>query len=115
MLAEYIYYGKQTDGTYGWNFGPKTINCKNVEFITKMILNNWKKPNFKFSIEDKKNYHESKFLSLNIGKAKKELNWEPRLNLVETFELTVDWYKFYFEKKKIEQLTNQQIEFFLKK
>ena len=98
-----------------WNFGPKTINCKNVEFITKMILNNWKKPNFKFSINDKKNYHESKFLSLNIGKAKKELNWEPRLNLVETFELTVDWYKFYFEKKKIEQLTNQQIEFFLKK
>ncbi len=98
-----------------WNFGPKTINCKNVEFITKMILNNWKKPNFKFSIKDKKNYHESKFLSLNIEKAKKELNWEPRLNLIETFKLTVDWYKHYFENKKIEQFTNQQIEFFLKK
>ena len=98
-----------------WNFGPRTKNCKNVEFITKIILSNWKKTNFKFKINDKKNYHESKFLSLNIEKAKKELNWEPRLNLIETFKLTVDWYKHYFENKKIEQFTNQQIEFFLKK
>ena len=98
-----------------WNFGPRTKNCKNVEFITKMILSTWKNPNFKFSINDKKNYHESKFLSLNIGKAKKELNWEPRLNLIETFKLTIDWYKFYFENKNIEQFTIKQIEFFLKK
>ena len=98
-----------------WNFGPKTKNCKNVEFITRIILRNWKKRNLKFSINDKKNYHESKFLSLNIGKAKKELNWEPRLNLLETFKLTVDWYKSYFENKNIEQFTSKQIEFFLKK
>ena len=98
-----------------WNFGPKTKNCKNVEFITRIILRNWKKPNLKFSVNDKKNYHESKFLSLNIGKAKKELNWEPRLNLKETFKLTADWYKSYFENKNIEQFTSKQIEFFLKK
>ena len=59
--------------------------------------------------------YQSKFLSLNIGKAKKELNWEPRLNLLETFKLTVDWYKSYFENKNIEQFTSKQIEFFLKK
>ena len=98
-----------------WNFGPRTKNCKNVEFITKIILSNWKKQNFKFSVNNKNNYHESKFLSLNIGKAKKELNWEPRLNLKETFKLTVEWYKSYLENKKIEQFTSEQIEFFLKK
>ena len=26
-----------------WNFGPKVKNCKNVEYITKILLNNWKK------------------------------------------------------------------------
>ena len=98
-----------------WNFGPRTKNCKNLEFITKIILSNWKKQNFKFSVNNKNNYHESKFLSLNIGKAKKELNWEPRLNLKETFKLTVEWYKSYLENKKIEQFTSEQIEFFLKK
>ena len=97
-----------------WNFGPKAKNCKNVEFITKIILNNWKKPNFSISINNKKKYHESKFLSLNIEKAQRELNWTPRLNLVETFKLTTDWYKFYFENRNIEQFTSEQIEFFLK-
>ena len=57
----------------------------------------------------------SKFLSLNIKKAKKELNWEPRLDLKETFRLTADWYKYYFKNKKIEQFTSEQIDFFLKR
>ena len=98
-----------------WNFGPKTKNCKNVEFITKIIIKNWKKTKLKIIINDRKKYHESKFLSLNIQKAKKELNWEPRLNLLETFKLTVDWYKNYFENKKIEHFTSKQIDFFLNK
>ena len=29
----------------------------------------------------------------NIKKAKKELNWKPKLSFKETIELTVDWYK----------------------
>ena len=98
-----------------WNFGPKIKNCKNVRFITKLIFKNWKKPNLKISIDRKRIYHESKFLSLNILKAKKELNWEPRLSLVETFKLTTDWYKFYFDNKNIENFTSKQIDFFLNK
>ena len=44
-------------------------------------------------IKKNKTFHESKLLSLNIEKAKKELNWEPRLNLEETISFTVEWYK----------------------
>ena len=95
-----------------WTKNKKLQECR---VYHKNNTRNWKKQNFKFSVNDKKNYHESKFLSLNIGKAKKELNWEPRLNLQETFKLTIDWYKSYFDNKKIEQFTSNQIEFFLKK
>tara|TARA_E500000178_G_scaffold200653_2_gene198477 strand:- start:758 stop:1834 length:1077 start_codon:yes stop_codon:yes gene_type:complete len=98
-----------------WNFGPKPKNCRNVEYITKIILNNWENSNLKVKNKNKKDYHEAKLLSLNIEKAKKELNWEPRLDLQETFKLTVDWYRSYFEKKNIEQFTNEQIDFFLEK
>ena len=98
-----------------WNFGPKVKNCKNVEYITKILLLNWKKSNLKININHKKKYHESKFLSLNIKKAKKELNWEPRLDLKETFRLTAEWYKYYLRNKKIEQFTSEQIDFFLKR
>ena len=55
----------------------------------------------------------SNFLSLNIKKQKKELNWEPRLDLKHLN--TADWYKYYFKNKKIEQFTSEQIDFFLKR
>ena len=98
-----------------WNFGPKTKNCKNVEFITKEFLKNWNKHNLRIKFNKDKNYHESKFLSLNIQKAKKELNWEPRLSLVETINMTADWYKLFLENENIENFTYHQLEFFLDK
>ena len=98
-----------------WNFGPNIKNCKNVEYVTKILLSNWEKSDLRIKVNRKNKYHESKFLSLNIEKAKKELNWEPSLDLRETFKLTADWYKFYFEKYKIEKFTSDQIDFFLEK
>jgi len=88
--------------TPNWNFGPETINCRNVGYITNLIIKNWGSKKIKIDYRKKNNYHEAKLLSLNIEKAKKELNWKPRLELNETVKLTVDWYKYYFEKKNTE-------------
>ena len=98
-----------------WNLGPKTKNCKNVEFITKEFLKNWNKHNLSIKFNKNKNYHESKLLSLNIQKAKKELNWEPRLSLEETINMTADWYKHFLENKNIKNFTYHQLEYFLDK
>ena len=38
-------------------------------------------------------FKESRLLMLNSKKAKKELNWSPRLTFEETIKMTVDWYK----------------------
>ena len=95
-----------------WNFGPKLKNCKTVEVITNLVKKNWKKKNIKIKINSNNNYHESKFLSLNIQKARKELRWEPKLNLEETIKLTVDWYNAYFEHKNIVNFTRDQIQQF---
>ena len=98
-----------------WNLGPETKNCKNVEFITKLFLKKLetKKSNIKVQVKNKKKFYESKFLSLNINKAKKELHWKPRLNLNQTISFTADWYKNYFEKKNMENFTEKQINTFL--
>ncbi|MDE7103785.1 MAG: CDP-glucose 4,6-dehydratase, partial [Bacteroidales bacterium] len=39
--------------------------------------------------------HEAQLLMLDISKARYRLGWRPRLNLAQTVELTVDWYKRY--------------------
>ena len=88
-------------------FGYKLLNQKHLKNSTI--------PKIKYRLRKKSNYHEAKLLSLNIEKAKKELNWKPRLKLDETIKLTVDWYKYYFENKNIERFTENQIEFYLNK
>ena len=57
----------------------------------------------------------SKLLSLNISKAKKELNWEPKLSLEETVYFTVSWYKNFLSEENVEETTNSQIEYFINK
>ena len=58
-------------------------------------------------------YHESKLLSLNIQKAKKELKWQPRLDLKDTVKFTVDWYKNYLNDQDMVKFTKEQIQEYL--
>lgn len=97
-----------------WNFGPDPKNSKKVIYIVKKFLENWNFKN-KIIINKKINYHESKLLSLNITKAKKELGWKPRLSFEETVKLTSDWYKAFLDNKNLESITHDQIKFYLSK
>lgn len=98
-----------------WNFGPHKINCKKVVSIVKLIIDKWAICSPKIQIQKNKEFHESKFLSLNIEKSKNELGWKPKLNLNETISLTVDWYKNFYKKNKLEKITNDQIDYYSKK
>jgi CDP-glucose 4,6-dehydratase len=98
-----------------WNFGPLKKNCANVNFIAREIIKKWPESEKIIQITKNKKFHESKFLSLDINKAKKELNWKPRLDFNETIQLTVDWYKNYFSKNKLKDISIRQIEYFINK
>jgi len=97
-----------------WNFGPKNTNCSSVENISRTFIKSWGKNKLKFNKSKSRKFYESKYLSLNINKAKKELNWAPRLNLEDTINLTVSWYKNFFNgNKNMELYTKKQIDYFL--
>ena len=97
-----------------WNFGPSTSNCKTVLEVTKKIIFLWgiKK---EIIINKKRNFNESKLLMLSSKKAKKELNWSYRLNFDETIQMTVDWYKSLFNDEKVDNISLDQIEYFISK
>ncbi len=96
-----------------WNFGPETKNCKSVGEISRKVINSWGKINHRIKIDKKNLYHESKLLSLNIQKAKKELKWQPRLDLKDTVKFTVDWYKNYLNDQDMVKFTKEQIQEYL--
>ena len=117
-LSGYLLLGKKllnnelSSNLYpSWNFGPKVKNCKKVIDIIDYFFNDLNLPK-NYKIQNRFKLNEAKFLSLNTSKAKKELNWSPKLSLEECINLTSDWYMYYFVNNSSETITNEQIEFY---
>jgi CDP-glucose 4,6-dehydratase len=53
-------------------------------------------------------------LMLDISKVKFQLGWEPRLNINQTVELTVDWYTRY-KTEEVYKICLDQIKMFASK
>ena len=101
---------------YSWNFGPKISNNKSViEVVVKLntyfgnLIKIVKKPVLM------KNYHESKMLMLNSKKANNELKWLPKYNLEYSLKLVADWYKIFFLKGDLFNISQNQILEYFKK
>jgi CDP-glucose 4,6-dehydratase len=94
--------------TEAWNFGPDQQSICNVKTLVNEILNQWGAGEWK-DISDKVAKHEAKLLSLDISKARFYLNWKPVLDLQNTIEFTVDWYKNY-KSTNVNELCLSQIE-----
>jgi len=103
-------YKKQAIISDAFNFGPKKSNNKSVNDVINLInkdFNNSVKVIKKTN--SLKNYHESKILMLNSDKSKKILNWQTKYNLEQSIKLTSCWFKDFFEKKNILEVTQNQI------
>jgi CDP-glucose 4,6-dehydratase len=107
-LAEKLCLDKKYIGA--WNFGPNSKNnlkVYNVVNYGKRIL----KSKSKILIKKNKLY-ESEHLALNSEKSAKDLKWRTLLNAKQAIRLTLNWYKFYYNKslnKKIVDFTFDQI------
>ena len=44
--------------------------------------------------------HEAGLLKLNCDKALFKLNWQSTLDFKETVEMTIDWYKNYYDSRQ---------------
>ena len=76
------------------NFGPKESNL-NVEDIVQIMS---KDMDFNFSVDTQKNvnkpqFYEASTLNLNSKVANSILGWEPKLNQLESLNLTVTWWQ----------------------
>jgi CDP-glucose 4,6-dehydratase len=96
-----------------WNIGPKKSNIN----VYKIVLLAKKKFKSKVNILRIKNkLKETKYLLLNSRKIRKELGYYPLLTPIKTIDFTINWYQSFFNnKKQLIELTNNQINYFLKK
>lgn len=103
-----IHEGRVDSGN-SFNFGPNSKENFSVIDIVKIIQK--KIPKLKYKIDQNSSrFKESGLLKLNCQKAKKVLNWKPKLSTLQSINLTVDWYmSFINNKKNIKEITFNQI------
>lgn len=108
MLAQKL-YERPKDFSSAWNFGPNKESEVNVETLTKSLIQAWGQGYYEIDSEDK-HPKESNYLRLNTDKAKTYLGFKPVLNFDKTIQMTVDWYKNFYQKEDIVLFTKKQIE-----
>jgi len=75
-----------------YNFGPEAEDQKSVEELTRIFLTAFERENHYEIHQSDKNPHEAKLLLLDSSKARRDLNWQPKLDAATAIQWTADWY-----------------------
>jgi CDP-glucose 4,6-dehydratase len=102
MLGQKLLEGRK-EFADAWNFGPDEEGHINVETIVKSIKERWDR--FEYEIDtESDNPHEARLLKLDCSKAHTLLRWKPVWGFKKALDVTVRWYKEYYENVKIYSL-----------
>lgn len=111
-IAGYLLLGmkmhsKPLDFSEAFNFGPLPNDHLPVKRVVEKAVEYWGSGSWK-DVSDKSQPHEAHLLQLDISKARKALNWTPRLKAEDAIRWTIDWYKQRDDQKA--KFTFRQIE-----
>lgn len=113
LLAVKLHSNSKLHGE-AFNFGPNNKHNYNVKSLLSEIRNIW--PSIKWStFSGKRNFKESNLLKLNCQKARSQLNWKSVLTFRENVNMTIEWYKAYYNKESkvgIKKFSENQIKKF---
>lgn len=105
ILAENLCQGK-TAGA--WNFGPADTDMHAVGTLLDRMARQWGKE-ATWRSEDGEHPHEAGLLRLDSSKARHVLGWQPRYDLEQALELTLDWHRRWQAGDDMRTITLQQI------
>ena len=97
----------------GFNFGPNPADVVTVGDMAQMGVDIWGEGTLEFP-KQVNQPHEANLLSLDISKAEKLLGWKPMMNARKALDMTLRWYKAYSAGEDMVQLTEKQIDDYLK-
>jgi CDP-glucose 4,6-dehydratase len=92
----------------GWNFGPDMGAVENVWSVASKVIQCYGSGTLE-DVSDANEPHEANLLMLDIHKAKSKLGWKPQMNIDQTINMAVDWYRNY-KKEDVYQLCLKQIQ-----
>ena len=92
MLCQKLYENGPSY-SQSFNFGPNEKDAKNVESVARDLVETWGEgASYEVSANDS-SLHEAHFLKLDCSKARKELRWQPKLDIHAALEKICTWHK----------------------
>lgn len=95
-----------------YNFGPQPNDHLTVKELVETAIRVWGNGSWRDSSQPGQ-HHEATLLKLDISKASKELDWQPKLNAATAIEWTIDWYR-QPDAKKLDLTLNQVTDYIRK-
>ena len=99
-----------------WNFGPREDQILKVSDIITMLTSRWPDAPGWNNNGDNSQKKEAEILSLDSSLARKRLGWCPEIGMDDILDMTVDWYKSFYDNadnEALSRLTSAQIDHFL--
>lgn len=102
LLAERLY---QDGGKWAgaWNFGPREEDAMTVAALANVLIQAWGSGRWQPAPGPGEPLHEAGSLKLDSGKARRELGWQPRLNLEEAVRWTLAWHREAMRTRRTEE------------
>lgn len=119
-LAGYLVLAQRLHGdpaaySSGWNFGPRTEDMRDVQWIVEHMVSLWGE-GARWETDAGEHPHENPCLRLDSSKAINQLSWAPTLTLVEALHWTTRWYQdFYSTPSRARELCEGQIQTFMER
>ncbi len=99
LVGQKLLEGKKEFAT-AWNFGPSDEGTITVEAVIHNVKKYWDKIDYEIN-QDNNQPHEANLLKLDCSKAHTYLQWKPVWSSEKTFEMTVEWYKGFYDNKQV--------------
>lgn len=108
QIAERLCSG-QREFADAWNFGPTDDGMKPVSWVVARALSAWG-VEAAWQPDSKPRPHEAVLLRLDSSKARARLAWQPRLELSEAIDWTMDWFRAYRDEIDMQQVCHEQLD-----
>lgn len=99
LLGEKLLEGNKVFAE-AWNFGPGNNEYVCVFDVVNIVKKYWDKVSFKI-LKKTADLYEASLLQLDCSKAYNKLKWRPIWNWRKAVEITINWYKTFYEETKV--------------
>ena len=92
-----------------WNFGPAKHEVLTVANVIEAVAKKWG-GGARWESAPGTHPHEAQYLGIDAGKAQSRLGWQPRLNIAQAIDWTIEWYRAWRDGADLRCVSEAQLD-----